>query len=280
MRIFLKDILIQRQMSVNELHKLTGISRTTLDPLAKSDYLPLKTRFDTIQRIADNLNLPISDVINFEESSTSYEISVLKADNKSFDGYTREYIDRIVLKVYSSDGRYFLLMLTSQYSPDEYFDEKYKFEIDQLDKKLDEIRTLDDYEKDKANKEFDDLYERMVERGMSYTGKKVFSTNYSFYIKDLSDYLDVKQFLPTDYINLFKNSTHLSKVIGNEDFIKSVSTFISNMYKLKENIITRHLEINEREISELPYENTNYIFMVYESCVQNIKKTIVHEYFL
>ena len=56
-------------MSVNELHKLTGISRTTLTPLSETNTLPSKTRVNTLERICEKLNIEMNELISFDYTS-------------------------------------------------------------------------------------------------------------------------------------------------------------------------------------------------------------------
>ena len=69
MRSNLKMYLSTVGISVNQLHKMSGISRTTLDPLAKNDTVPPKTRIETLQKIAKVLDVNINELFYFEEST-------------------------------------------------------------------------------------------------------------------------------------------------------------------------------------------------------------------
>lgn len=66
MKIHLKKILKDRNITVTQLQNLTGISRSTLTPLTKSDLLPSKTRFDTIEKISKNLRVSEDTLLEFE----------------------------------------------------------------------------------------------------------------------------------------------------------------------------------------------------------------------
>ncbi len=71
LEIHLNEIMEQRGLSVNQLHKMTGISRTTLDPLAKSKQLPSKTRIETLERICKELEISMNDLIT---ENTLYKV--------------------------------------------------------------------------------------------------------------------------------------------------------------------------------------------------------------
>ncbi|MDT2839318.1 helix-turn-helix domain-containing protein [Vagococcus carniphilus] len=280
MKLFLKDILSERNISVNELHKITGISRTTLDPLSKTDRLPSKTRFDTLLRISEGLNLSIKDLIDFEQSEydSSFNVEVLDVIENHFDGYIREYLDRIVLKVSTNKSKYYLLMLTVKFSPDDYFDEKYKKQIEKIDRVFDELRQSDESNRNDA--EFDTLYKEMQTEGLSYNGKKVFSAKHSIYLRDLSFYFDNRNFLPSKYTDLYRLSSPVSEIIGSDNFINEVSKYVTNMYNLKDNIIQRYYDVFEKREHESPFEITNYIVINYGSNSNNIEKDIAHTYYL
>jgi len=56
----------ERGLSVNQLHKMTGISRTTLDPLVNSEELPSKTRIETLERICSSLNIFFDELVEVD----------------------------------------------------------------------------------------------------------------------------------------------------------------------------------------------------------------------
>lgn len=97
MKLYLNKILEERNMSVNQLHKLTGISRTTLDPLNKVNTVPGKTRMETLQKIADELEIELSELISFDNDFEIDKLDIIPID--SFQ-YLNDYY---WLKVYPKD---------------------------------------------------------------------------------------------------------------------------------------------------------------------------------
>lgn len=69
MNIHLKQILDKRKISITELSEATGISRSTLSPLYNSYTLPTKTRFNTLERICEKLNIEMNELISFGDTS-------------------------------------------------------------------------------------------------------------------------------------------------------------------------------------------------------------------
>lgn len=67
MKIHLGKLLNEKGLTISELHQLTGIARTTLTPLSKEEILPSKTRFDTLDKICNALNIDESELLSFED---------------------------------------------------------------------------------------------------------------------------------------------------------------------------------------------------------------------
>ncbi|MEO2652527.1 helix-turn-helix transcriptional regulator, partial [Enterococcus mundtii] len=92
MKSHLNKLLNKNNISLNKLHKMTGISRTTLDPLLKNDTIPNKTRIGTLQKICRVLNISFSelaeeelvyDVVNFQTVSKYGNFEDYKTDDMS-----------------------------------------------------------------------------------------------------------------------------------------------------------------------------------------------------
>lgn len=60
MKSNIPNLMNRSNISVSELSRKTGLSRTTITPLNKNDELPVQTRIDTLLKIASVLNVPIS----------------------------------------------------------------------------------------------------------------------------------------------------------------------------------------------------------------------------
>lgn len=83
MKSNIKKIMTSQNLTVSDLSKRTGISRTTITPLYKGDMLPTKTRIDTLIRISKALNVTLSDLF-FEEN---YKVSLTKEGIKIDEYY-------------------------------------------------------------------------------------------------------------------------------------------------------------------------------------------------
>lgn len=75
MKIHLGKLLNEKGLTISELHQLTGIARTTLTPLSKEEILPSKTRFDTLDKICNALNIDESELLSFEDE---WDFSLIK----------------------------------------------------------------------------------------------------------------------------------------------------------------------------------------------------------
>lgn len=293
MKLLLSEILNERNISVNQLHKLTGISRTTLDPLSKTSELPSKTRFETIERIAKTLDVPVNEIIQFDSEiheSPLFEVEVLnvpRAKNSyfesSFDPFTQEYLDRHILKVINGYHHY-LLVLVVRYSPGGKFNKKFQREIERLDYLLDFTRDSLDDEETHYDKEYKEIYNFLSTEGQNYKDDCVFSANHSFSLGDISHFKGEIFDLPNHY-DLLKKSRPFAGIIGNDDFINKLSTYIVELYQLKKQKIQKILAPWELPKGTVPNDEnttikTNYIKINYFSETKNIKKHVTHTIFL
>ncbi|MFD1126266.1 helix-turn-helix domain-containing protein [Lentilactobacillus raoultii] len=71
MKSNIPQLMKKNEITVSQLSKETGISRTTITPLSKSKDIPFKTRIETLNRIAKALHTPLSDLF-FEEDYEFY----------------------------------------------------------------------------------------------------------------------------------------------------------------------------------------------------------------
>jgi len=74
------EIMNNNSMSVNELSKVTGLSRTTLTPLAASNEVPSKTRLQTLLKISEALHVPLSRMVFESISMDVLELCQIKDD--------------------------------------------------------------------------------------------------------------------------------------------------------------------------------------------------------
>lgn len=74
MRSLIPKLLKEKHMSVNALSKATGLSRTTLTPLARDSEIPNKTRIETLETIAKALRLTVFELLDSSLSITDVQI--------------------------------------------------------------------------------------------------------------------------------------------------------------------------------------------------------------
>lgn len=213
MKIHLGKLLNEKGLTISELHQLTGIARTTLTPLSKEEILPSKTRFDTLDKICNALNIDESELLSFEDE---WEISLLKAIKRNQesgihtngDGYTEKYFLVFIAKRNDIE-RYFALNILLEYD----FTEEIEYEIDKECERQGLSILKIEYEKmDKA-----------IQRVM--TDKKIpistISVNFISY-----DNLHLKNLFELYRVNRFENNIEQYK---NVLPLKTIdATFISN----------------------------------------------------
>ncbi len=217
MKIHLGKLLNEKGLTISELHQLTGIARTTLTPLSKEEILPSKTRFDTLDKICNALNIDESELLSFEDE---WEISLLDAIKKyqestiTLNGYIEKYFLVFIAKRNDIE-RYFALNIILEYDFTEEIAEKI---YNKIDKKADEqglsINRL-------LFKDFDEIVQNVVQDKID-----------KFVLANIS-----LAFIPYPDLR-FKNLFELKKVnqsINNDEYYKNVlplknidATFISN----------------------------------------------------
>lgn len=70
-------ILKKKNISVSSLSKMTGLSRTTLTTLSKSEVLPDSTRIETLNKVASALNINIKSLLEFNSLSADKAVSII-----------------------------------------------------------------------------------------------------------------------------------------------------------------------------------------------------------
>ncbi|MDT2744647.1 helix-turn-helix domain-containing protein [Enterococcus asini] len=240
MKLFLKDILSERNISVNQLHKMTGISRTTLDPLTKEDTVPSKTRMETLERICSNLNIPLSRIISFDESyQETYNLVDIIFEKKEYYPTETSFREDLVLKIKGPKNTTYFLLLIVEYKTEDYF---YEEENKQLFDNLDDIlsyKPKNPAEERKNDLEFEAIEKIIREKAFNYTGKFIFGgrafTLLSFKKRAEGMLNSTKgEFIITE--NDLNHSGDLGEIAGDPIFINFISSFIENKYKLKDNL--------------------------------------------
>lgn len=211
MKIHLGKLLNEKGLTISELHQLTGIARTTLTPLSKEEILPSKTRFDTLDKICNALNIDESELLSFEDE---WEISLLDAIKNyqesgwNINGYIEKYFLVFIAKRNDIE-RYFALNILLEYD----FTEEIEYELDKEYERQGLSILKIDYEK----------WDKAIQRVM--TDKKVPISTISINFISYSN-LRLKNLFELYRANRFENNIEQYK---NVLPLKNIdATFISN----------------------------------------------------
>lgn len=200
MKIKLRNILEEKKLGITQLQNLTGVSRSTLTPLSKTDILPSKTRFDTLEKICEKLEITESELLSF---SNDWKFSLDKIVHLDKQVREEENLQESYLAFYTADNsmfkRYFCLDVTVSFVyPSEFSDEAFKFRI-----KHNPIFKEGNTSEDKKNKKYEE-YEKM----------------YGHFIKDLEKKYE-------NQITL--DSIHFSNITAFD--LDILNTFNKDLYK-------------------------------------------------
>lgn len=257
MKLFLKDILKEKNMSVNQLHKLTGISRTTLDPLTKDDTVSKKTRIETLERICSNLNIPLSRIVSFDETpSETYSFPEVIYEKKVYSSTEYEFLEDLVLKIKGPKNTTYFLLLIARYQAEDYFEE----ENEQLFNKLDDIIHYEpEFPEDerRADLEFQAIDKLISEKAFEYEGKFVFR-NRAFSLMSLKErtatLINTQKWQLNIEEDEVKQSGDYGNIVGDPAFIDFISSFIVKRFNLKNNLSKISLSPRDPEYFELEPE--------------------------
>lgn len=230
----LKKILDDKNISVNQLHKMTGISRTTLDPLVKSDTIPKKTRFETLERISEALNINLNSLIDFE-SKSKWQLELLDIDERDYSGLDNEMIERLIIKgEYGTEKITFLIIV--------------RYVIDDSLLKLfpEERKLLDDILEydgpDDPIQIYEKINDKIKEKALVYEPKQMYFSQKSLFVEN---FLNEKpdsllngslQYPPNKHLDLIKKSNNLDDHIMSNEFIREVVAFLESRYDLKNRV--------------------------------------------
>lgn len=279
MRIFLREILQERKISVNQLHKLTGISRTTLDPLCKEEILPSKTRIDTLERISEKLKIPLSRMISFDDDQemNDFEILGVYLITHDYSAPEREFQDTFILKIKGPKNEDYSILIRADYSLDDTFYENNKTYFERIDHLIssDISEQLSELQ---IEKEFETLYSKLEDKANDFEGTLVFRQS-SIHVLSLND----KQSWLMKYISdltIFNFSTDISKIIADDRFIDLISNFVADHYNLKEQISKIPPSIDDSEYFDLTEEEryspreVDYFSFVFTHKTESVEKSV------
>lgn len=124
MKSLLRETLKDHGITVTELARKTGISRSLLSQLANSKQIPGKTRIDVITRIMASLRCNFSDILQPEISNIHISYTQ-KLESTSSPTNTDRYITFLELKIEGVVNTFPLLISTVNEPPKDIFTGEY-----------------------------------------------------------------------------------------------------------------------------------------------------------
>ena len=82
MKINLKEIMEERNMTITQLHLETGLSRATITPLVNQTRNLYKTRIETIEILCIALGVEVNELVTIEIPKEIKELNALIAERK------------------------------------------------------------------------------------------------------------------------------------------------------------------------------------------------------
>lgn len=279
MRLFLREIIQERKISVNQLHKLTGISRTTLDPLCKEEFLPSKTKIDTLERISEKLKIPLSRMISFEDNQKMNDFEILGVHFilHEYSAPEREFADALALRVKGPKNEDYSILLRVNYALDNTFYEENKAYFERIDhltstdlsEQLSELQIED---------EFENLYSRLEEKAKVFEGTLIFDKG-SIRVFSLNDKKTwLKRYISD--LSIFDFSNDFGKIVADDRFIELISMFVSDHYNLKEQLSKIPPSIDDSEYFDLTEEErytpreVDYFSFVFTHKTESVEKSV------
>lgn len=255
MKSYLQEILNKKNISVNQLHKLTGISRTTLDPLTKTNKIPPKTRVETLERISSALQIFPTDLYSLDDIeivSIDFELLPFEKDEKprflailhtKWNDLTQKIpLFMFIQTIYPPEYDYEEMKIAGEYSVYENpFNDHLRLSVDKLtlEKKREEKKKKLNMLRDKY------LSERSVESvWIDLPSKKEFSLYLSTHIE-----MREKFALDSFYYNGYRFSEN--------DLIIFLNSFLRKNYKYLPKLPKKlYIHVNSHRdgyISEAPF---------------------------
>lgn len=94
MKSNIPNLMSNSNITVSDLSRETGLSRTTITPLSKNTELPVQTRIDTLLKIASALRVPISALY---DESIHWDVNKIYKVSNGLDGMLR--LDAYIIKM-------------------------------------------------------------------------------------------------------------------------------------------------------------------------------------
>ncbi|MBS7576829.1 MULTISPECIES: helix-turn-helix transcriptional regulator [unclassified Enterococcus] len=260
MELYLNEILAEKGISINQLHKITGISRTTLDPLSKEKIVPKKTRIDTLNRIAEALNINLNELISFSKvNEQEFNIKLHEVIKHDYLAYENSFMDRLLLEV-SNGNKIFYAYVTASYRPLDIFLKKHEKLIEELE------HLVNDYKHgEELDDRFDEISNFLNDKAMLYRGKFIFD-NYFL----INDFFEVeKRHTILNKIPLNNKFSSMRENLTDEYFLMSISNWLGNYYELKNQISMAYPKINSFDAAEYEKVEVDYFISYFTATTIN-----------
>lgn len=250
MKSILKNTLKKKSVTITELARNTGISRSLLSQLANSEQVPGKTRIDVITRIMTSIHCNLSDILQPEVTDLHVIYSKKLEDAKKI-AITNRYLTILGLKIEGVSQIFPLLTSTvSEPSKDVFTGEYEKNSKTNLSLTIDLLNNQDEFYLCTMDKKL----KKYFPNNYNYLDAKDQLLSISFVLADISLFLlndstfDVNEYdfstLPPVFLNW--NIDYLSV---NSNFVYRLDFSDPKKVSLKleedEFPIGAHLEISE-----------------------------------
>lgn len=280
----LKKILDDRNISVNQLHKMTGISRTTLDPLAKSNTVPQKTRIETLERIAKELNINLNELINFE-NDYKFDVKILERYSHIYESYERKMQDRLIIECKFNSTRY-LFYAVVRYDLGKYFDKKYSKEFQALDDILDELKDGKDEDFNKAKEKFIDSKfgeksNYIAQKAYEYSPPRLVFYPNDIWITNFYSHMEEAYRIPKKYETDSASYSMFSNLLLHDQFIELTANVIAEYYNLNNAKFIQHNSPFSKAFDENNISRTldvDYLVMSFDCENEKYKKSVEYTY--
>lgn len=247
MLLFLKDILEKKNITVSQLQKVTGISRSTLTPLSKSSYVPPKTKFETLNRICDALKIPMTQLISFELPT----VEILDAKFIPYNAFNEmeQPKELILLKIVLHSQSDIITYLSGfvRYSyPQEFTDQAFEYRVENRsalfeNNSMDQTKITEEYLDKQQLK-----YKRYLNRLTKKYKDKLYVDSVFFTPISETDIQELKKRKDTSIINYLNDSDlTLPNILDSDSYMSIVRDFINKGL----------LKTNDIDLSQYPKED-------------------------
>lgn len=264
----IQKILKDRNLSVSWLQNKSKISRSTLDPLIKSDKIPEKTKIETLNRVANaldisfyellGLNNKISDTLNH-----NFKINLIEHDKKIDALYNElKIIDVLILEARFSENEACYFLVNVSYEFEHYFvkeNKKLMRELYNIHNSFYTYKGIDEKKEKEIREKEKEKYMEIFENVQKYDGKKIFHKD-SFLINDIKPNLVYEPLNDDSHYAVYQSNISFEDLIFKDEFLDKTVDFLVDLYDIKNNFLLSEMNSNSRKNSiefYFSYSNVN-----------------------